>query len=53
MVRALTIWWEGLATHPRGRWLRLLLEVVVFLAMALAIWAHWDAPQVYFAYLRM
>lgn len=51
MVRALSERWEALATHRWGRWLRLFVEVAVYLAMALAIWAHWDAPQVYFSYL--
>lgn len=53
MVRALTERWEALGAHPTGRWLKLLLEVLWYLALALAVWRCWDVPQAYFLYFGL
>ncbi len=45
--------WEALATDPVGRWVRLGVEVIWYLALLLAVWACWGAPQAWFSYLGM
>lgn len=53
MVRALTEAWAALGRHPRGRWLRLVLEVLWYLGVIAAVYARWDAPQAFFGYLTL
>lgn len=53
MVRALISCWERLGAHPRGRWLRLALEVAWYVALVLLVREMWDAPQIYFGYMKL
>lgn len=53
MVRALTERWAALGAHRTGRWVRLLLEVLWYLALIAAVRARWDAPHAFFAYLTL
>lgn len=45
--------WTSMASHPRGRWVRLGLETLWYLALILAIGYHWGAPQAFFSYMGM
>lgn len=53
MVHALKRWWDGLATHPRGRWLRLGFETLWLVGGVLLVWRFWDAPRWAFPYLAL
>ena len=53
MVDALKRVWAAWATHPQGRWLRLVLEALWLAAGVLLVWYFWDAPRWAFPYLAV
>lgn len=52
-LSALSRAWAALRRHPQGRWLVLVVEVGWICACTLAIWACWDLPAAWFAYLHL
>ena len=53
MVRTLKERWATMAKHPTGRWVCLALEVGWYLALVLALYKTWSAPQAWFSYVRL